>query len=85
MSLNTIADLAEDQDFIKRVKVAVVLQKIDTNPEAWVQENILMVAASDGFEAAYSSALAQDYMKSPGKNPAVITDEQIMNAVKAIS
>lgn len=85
MSLNTIADLAEDEDFKRRVKVAVVTLSIDSNSDAWISENILKVASSEGFEAAYASALTQEYMAKPGKNPAVITDEQIITAVKNIA
>lgn len=85
MSLNTIADLAEDEDFKRRVKVAVVTLGIDSNSGAWINENILKVSSSEGFEAAYASALAQEFMSKPGKNPAVITDEQIITAVKNIA
>ena len=85
MSLNTIADLAEDEDFKRRVKVAVVTLGIDLNSDAWINENILKVASSEGFEAAYANALAQEFMAKPGKNPAVITDEQIITAVKNIA
>jgi hypothetical protein len=85
MSLSTIADLAEDEGFKRRVMVAVVTNNIDSNPEAWINENILKVASSEGFEDAYASALAQEYLAQPGKNPAVISDDQIIAAVKAIA
>jgi hypothetical protein len=85
MSLSTIADLAEDTDFKRRVKVVVVTNSIDTNPDSWLNENMLKVAAYEGFEEAYETALEQEYAASPGRNPDVISDEQITTAVKSIA
>lgn len=74
--------LSQDSDFTMRV-TACVSSEHYANPDAWVWDHRYAMAATPGFAAAYSSALAAN-VPNPGRDPAVISDAQILSAVQAI-
>lgn len=53
------------------------------NAQAWVETNCYVWAASPDWGAAWDSALAGGN-EAPGKDPAVITDGQILSTVQAL-
>jgi hypothetical protein len=77
--------LAQDWDFTQRVasSAAIEIDLGDTQPLAWAAEHIWIIAAAPGFADAYSSAIAGG-VENPGRDPAVISDGQILAAVQAI-
>jgi hypothetical protein len=55
---------------------------------SWVQTNRYLWASSPGWGAAWDSALAShpdDATYEPGKDPAVITDAQILSTVQTLT
>lgn len=83
MSFFDQATLSTDGDFRQRIAACAATQDIgDTQPTAWADANQWWLAAAPGFAAAYASALAGG-VERPGRDPAVITDEQILAAVQA--
>lgn len=86
MSYESQAALSQDQDFIDRVASCAATQTLPAGwtPVAWAQTNAWEVASAPGFADAYESALvALANASDPGKNPAVISDAQILGAVQA--
>lgn len=78
------ASLAQDADFYLRVS-ACAQNEIDLAGEqamAWGAAHVWAVAAAPGFADAYASAIVSG-VEFPGRDPAVITDEQIIAAVVA--
>lgn len=77
--------LAQDEDFIDRVSASAAVEEPDPkmHPVDWTHANIWTIAAAPGFADAYSYAL-QTGVPNPGRDPAVITDEQILSAVQAL-
>ena len=78
-----IALMAADSDLTARVQ-ACASQEITGDPYTWTAEHILQLAASPGWDAAWSSALAAGN-PAPGRDPAVITDGMILSAVQAVT
>jgi len=74
--------LARDGDFNLRLAACVSNEDHTVNPLQWAGEHQWQIAAAPGFADAYSSALAGD-VENPGRDPAVISDAQILSAVQA--
>lgn len=75
--------LAADPDFAQRVAACVSNEDGAINPPAWANDYRWQMAAAPGFADAYASALAGD-VEFPGRDPAVISDAQILAAVQAL-
>lgn len=82
--------LAQDEDFLARCRSCYAILTIPkgpadslSQPEAWVNMYRYHIAASPGFADAYTYALSTG-VENPGRNPAVITDEQILASVDAL-
>jgi hypothetical protein len=76
--------LARDPDFAMRIAACVSVEdRTVADPWAWATANQWAIAAAPGFADAYSSAIAGD-VENPGRDPAVITDPQILAAVQAV-
>ena len=76
------SELARDGDFNLRIAACVSNENRDANPLQWAAEHQWAIAAAPGFADAYSSAVAGD-IENPGRDPAVISDAQILAAVQA--
>lgn len=74
--------LSQDADFAARCTACAASEGAD-DPAAWQWEHRYDIAAAPGFADAYSSAIAGG-VEFPGRDPAVISDEQILAAVQAI-
>lgn len=76
--------LSQDADFYNRVAAcaAVELELGDVQPTVWAGDHLWELAAAPGFADAYSSAIAAN-VPNPGRDPAVISDAQILSAVQA--
>jgi hypothetical protein len=77
-----IAALANDVDFLGRVTACAATEG-DPDPETWTWGHRWEMAGQPGFGDAYASAIAGG-VERPGKDPAVITDPQILSAVQSI-
>jgi len=73
--------LSRDPDFRDRVAASAAVETSEYDPPTWAMENVWAIAAAPGFADAYSSALAAD-VPNPGRDPAVISDAQILSAVQ---
>jgi hypothetical protein len=82
MGYYEIASMAQDNDLALRVQ-ACAAQEIDGNPYAWQADHMLDLAASPGWDQAWTSALAAG-TETPGRDPGVITDGMILSGVQAI-
>lgn len=71
-----IAMMAQDSDLYGRVQACYAQEK----PAGVI--NMLIIAASPGWDAAWASAVAGGN-ETPGRDPAVITDGMILSAVQA--
>lgn len=80
MSYSTLAQLAKDVHFRDRVTACAALQGI-TQADKWAEDNRWAMAASPGFDEAYAYAVTFAN-PAPGKDVAVISDEQILSAVQ---
>jgi hypothetical protein len=80
MSYSDVSDLKNDPSFQNRVTAACASEG-EENPEAVMPQIIWSVAASPGFGDAWASAVAGG-VPDPGRDPAVITDAQILSAVQ---
>lgn len=86
MSYATQSLLAQDQDFTARCYSCASVEipvASETNPLAYVQENIWRLAASPGFDEKYDSAIASGIAR-PGWESTVITDADILSAMQAL-
>jgi hypothetical protein len=79
--------LSQDQDFIQRTAACAAVE-VDIPPtmlvQSWAFDNVWRVAAAPGFADQYASALAAS-VPNPGRDPAVITDDQLRAAVQAVA
>jgi hypothetical protein len=82
MSYSTLSQLAKDTDFRDRVTACAATQGI-TQADKWADDNRWLMAAQPGFDDSYAYAVAVG-VADPGKDLAVITDEQILSAVQAL-
>lgn len=84
MSYNSIAAAAQDADLKLRV-AACFAQETDgpDQPEALAALHMWRIVANGPIADAYSYAVAAD-VPNPGKDEAVVTDANILDAVTAI-
>lgn len=84
MSYWTISEMAADNDLTRR-EAACYAQEPDADgdPTTWALANGLALAAQPGWDAAWASALAAGN-EQPGRDEAVITDNQILAAVQLL-
>lgn len=79
-----LSQLVVDPDFGTRVAACYASEgHTDPDPGSWAQMNGWEVAASPGFADAYASAVAGG-VPNPGRDPAVISDAQILSAVQPL-
>ena len=83
MTYIDLPTLAADLDFQARCIGCAALEG-ELQPEQWQYANKYAMAASPGFLAAYSSALAGGVPR-PGADPAVISDAMILSAYQALT
>lgn len=86
MSYASQAELARDPDFIARVAACAVVEnpaRAGNRPAVWAEEHVWRIAAAPGFAAAYESAQVAR-VERPGRDPAVVTDAQILAAVQPL-
>lgn len=84
MAFSDQAALSNDGDFINRVSACAAVEVPKTHqPTQWARDHIWWIAAAPGFADSYAYAL-QTNVPSPGKDPAVISDNQITAAVQAL-
>jgi hypothetical protein len=81
VSYFTISQMSHDPDLHERVSACAAQEQPD-NPVQWAADNMLLLAAAPGWDAAWSSALAAGN-PAPGRDEAVITDGMILAAVQA--
>ena len=79
------AQLSQDGDFNLRL-AACAAQEIDIPADSsalrWAGEHQWEIAAAPGFADKYASAVAAN-VPNPGRDPAVISDADILAAVQA--
>jgi hypothetical protein len=89
----SIAGIANDEYMRERMRAAATQQAhlgnapLIREPVRWVTDNQYVWASSPGWGAAWDSALAghpDDPDYEPGKDPAVITDGQILATVQSL-
>ena len=84
MSYNAIAAAAVDADLKRRVAACFAQQTTGTEqPEALASVHMWRIVANGPIADAYSYAVATD-VPNPGKDEAVVTDANILDAVTAI-
>lgn len=94
MAYMTISTIAGNPAMLNRV-AACAAQEGVPDPRGWAQQNMLTLAASPGWAAAWESALASDPGTDPetvevardtdlGGREDVITDGMILSAVQAL-
>lgn len=83
MSYFTQADLADDGDIRRRVTACAALEGVPA-PEAFAYNHRWELSAQPDWDSAYESAVANS-VERPGRDPAVISDTQILSAVQSIN
>lgn len=83
MAYFDIALLTQDADFAQRVAACYATEGGGIDPASWAAQHAWDIAAQPGFGDAYASALAGG-VERPGKDPAVISDAQILSAVQPL-
>jgi hypothetical protein len=86
MAYYDVSLLAADWDFASRSMAAYATEiglTSTEDPAAWWAQHAWNMAGAPGFGDAYASAIAGG-VENPGRDPAVITDPQILSAVQAI-
>jgi hypothetical protein len=79
-----IAQMSADIDLSSRVAACAAQEgKGGTNPRQWAADNMLVIAAAPGWADSWAYAIATGN-QFPGKDPAVITDGQILAAVQPL-
>lgn len=88
MAYYDISLLANDGDFSQRTMACYATETLESPqadfPAQWWSNHSWDMAAMPGFGDAYASAVASG-VENPGRDPAVITDGQILSAVQAIN
>ena len=77
-----VAQIASDVDLGQRVTAAAA-QEGRGDPPGWTAQHVWDYASQPGWGDAWASAVAGGN-EAPGRDPAVITDGQILSAVQAI-
>jgi hypothetical protein len=91
-SFLSISEIANDQDMNERLRAATTQQShlgnvTITDPLGWVATNRYVWASSPTWGEKWDYALAahpDDPTYQPGKDPAVITDDDILATVQAL-
>lgn len=84
MTYLAVARMAADDDLLARV-TACVAREGDRDPELWTQRNKWAIAAQPSWDEAWDYATNLDPARTDiGRDPAVITDGQILSAVQSI-
>lgn len=87
MAYTDIAALQQDADFAFRVMAAYAVETLAEedaiDPASWQSVHSWDMAAQPGFGDAYASAIAGG-VPDPGKDPAVISDAQILAAMQTL-
>ena len=85
MAYFDLALLAQDWDFTQRIAAAATdeIDLGDAHPLTWAGEHQWEIASAPGFSDAYASAIAGE-VPNPGRDPAVITDGQLLAAIQAL-
>lgn len=82
MTLFDTSTLAKDADFRERIAAAAAGEGVtDPHPTAWADLHQWQLAAQ--FSAEYAYAVATG-VEAPGRDPAVIPDQSLIDAVRAI-
>jgi len=84
MSYNSIAALANDNDFALRVSACASTEHVPGDPQIWMADHRWEMAAMPGFGDAYASAV-QGGIGRPGAAEDVITDAMILSAVQSLT
>lgn len=79
MSYLTQTRIAADPHMILRVVACAAGEGIP-DPQFWVQERMMQLAVTDGWDEAYARSAADD----PGADEAAIDDGMILAAVRAL-
>lgn len=82
MSYSTQAKMARDQQLLDRVTACAATQNIQ-EPTTWAYSKQWALSAEPGWDDAYAYALQNDN-RSPGEDPAVISDGMILSAVQSM-
>jgi hypothetical protein len=86
MGYTDVAALSGDSQFISRVAACYALETVSApqlDPYTWASNHAWQLAAQPGFGDSYTYA-RETGVEDPGKNPAVITDNQILAAVQSL-
>jgi hypothetical protein len=84
MSYISQSQLSNDGDFLNRISACAAVEAPKTHqPLQWAKDHIWWVSAAPGFADAYESALVAQ-VPMPGRDPAVISDGQILSAVQTL-
>jgi hypothetical protein len=86
MTFYDVSQLHQDTQFVNRIAACYAIETPlgeGENPEAWSTWHSWDIAAAPGFGDAYGFAVANGNPE-PGKDPSVITDEQLLSAVQAV-
>lgn len=75
--------LSRDMDFLLRIAACYALETRSNDPESWANQHMWQMASAPGFGDAYAYAI-NNGNETPGKDPAVITDGQILAAVQQL-
>lgn len=90
---STIAAIkaAQDPDLMERFILAAAIAGVEDDPRAWVSANRERLAVAPLPEAGTIAAIYEyavaTYSPSPrpGENPAAVTDEHLLAAVRAVA
>lgn len=79
--------LKGDTDFLNRTAASIAAETLGgpgvVDPDVWATQHAWAMAAQPGFGDAYGYAILNGN-ENPGRDPAVITDAQILSAVQLI-
>lgn len=78
-----MSQLAFDNDFTLRIAACYGTETQSVDPNSWATAHAWQIAAAPGFADAYASAIAGG-VPNPGRDPAVISDAQILSAVQPL-
>jgi hypothetical protein len=82
MSYWDVANLSDDPDFRARCTASLAQEGHDS-PEQQAYAWRWQYAGQPGFGAAYATAILNE-VPNPGRDPAVISDGQILSATQAL-
>ena len=83
MAYFDISLLSADNDFIMRTRACAATENI-ADPVQWSTDHQWQMAATPSFGDKYSYAIETGIV-NPGRDPAVISDADILSAVQALN